>query len=293
MPTIAIMGAGPGMGLAIAQAFGKERHQVALLSRTPANLDPVVAELTDQGIEAAAFAADVLDRPSIASGLAAVKQRFGQVDVLEYSPSNPALPLASSTELTHDNVQLQLDFYVHGAVAAVNQVLPEMLARGSGTILFTTGASSVRPEIGHGMFGNVAPAAAWLRNWAHGLHAAAAPRGVQVGHIAIGHGTWGRLGGEVGRRLHGRTDMTPHLIRGIGPTLIPRPQRMYLRFGPPIDTAAPDGVATEQWVATVKETAKVDLESTLADLLRVRETDPFRHLAPWAWQRAVMPAPPG
>ena len=84
MPTIAIMGAGPGMGLAIAQTFGKEGHQVALLSRTPAKLDPVVAELTDQGIEAAAFAADVLDRPAIVSGLAAVKQRFGQIDVLDY-----------------------------------------------------------------------------------------------------------------------------------------------------------------------------------------------------------------
>ena len=89
MPTIAIIGAGPGMGLAIAQTFGKEGHQVALLSRTPAKLDPVVAELTDQGIEAAAFAADVLDRPTIVSGLAAVKQRFGQIDVLEYSPSDP------------------------------------------------------------------------------------------------------------------------------------------------------------------------------------------------------------
>jgi NADP-dependent 3-hydroxy acid dehydrogenase YdfG len=186
MPTIAIMGAGPGMGLAIARTFGSRGHRVALLSRTPAKLEAVVTELTGQGIEAAAFAADVTDRPSIVSGLAAVKQRFGQVDVFEYSPSNPALPMASSTELTHDNVQIQLDFYVHGAVAAVNQVLPQMLTRGSGTILFTTGASSVRPEMGHDMFGNVAPAAAWLRNWAHGLHAATAPRGVQVGHVAIG-----------------------------------------------------------------------------------------------------------
>ncbi len=184
--TIAIIGAGPGMGLAIAQTFGKQGHRVALLSRTPAKLDPVVTELAGQGIEAAAFAADVLDRPSIASGLAAVKQRFGQIDVLEYSPSNPTLPMASSAELTHDNVQIQVDFYVHGAVAAVNQVLSEMLSRGSGTILFTTGASSVHPELGHDMFGNVAPAAAWLRNWAHGLHAAVGPRGVQVGHVAIG-----------------------------------------------------------------------------------------------------------
>jgi NADP-dependent 3-hydroxy acid dehydrogenase YdfG len=186
MPTIAIMGAGPGMGLAIAQTFGSQGRQVALLSRTPAKLEAVVAELTGQGIDAAALAADVTDRPSIVSGLAAVKQRFGQIDVFEYSPSNPRLPMASCTELTHDNVQIQLDFYVHGAVAAVNQVLPEMLARGSGTILFTTGASSVHPEMGYDMFGNVAPAAAWLRTWAHGLHAAAALRGVQVGHVAIG-----------------------------------------------------------------------------------------------------------
>ena len=62
---------------------------------------------------------------------------------------------------------------MHGAVAAVNQVLPEMLARGSGTILLTTGAASVRsPGARPEMFGNVAPAAAWLRNWDYGLHAA-------------------------------------------------------------------------------------------------------------------------
>jgi hypothetical protein len=27
---------------------------------------------------------------------------------------------------------------------------------------------------------------AWLRNWAYALHAAVAPKGVQVGHVAIG-----------------------------------------------------------------------------------------------------------
>jgi NAD(P)-dependent dehydrogenase (short-subunit alcohol dehydrogenase family) len=185
MPVIAIIGAGPGLGRAIAKTFGDQGHTVALLSRTPAKLEPVVAELGDQGIQAAAFAADVLDRSSITSGLTAVKQRFGPVDVLEYSPANAQLPTAPATELTHDNVQIQLDFYAHGAVAAVNQVLPDMLERGSGTILFTTGASSIYPELGHEMFANVAAATAWLRNWAHGLHAALTPRGVQVGHVAI------------------------------------------------------------------------------------------------------------
>ena len=50
-------------------------------------------------------------------------------------------------------------------------------------MLFTTSASSVHPAP---RFGAVGAAMAWLRNWAHALHAAAAPRGVQVGHVAIG-----------------------------------------------------------------------------------------------------------
>lgn len=184
-PVIAIIGAGPGMGLGIAKVFGAHGFKVALLSRSPEKLKPLVAELAKEGVEAAAFCANVLDRPTVSSGLAAVKQRFGRIDVLEYSPAERTLPLVSVTELTHDNAQIQLDFYAHGAIAAVNEVLPEMLERGSGTILFTTGASSIYPERGHKMFGNVAPATAWLRNWAHGLHAALGEKGVQVGHVAI------------------------------------------------------------------------------------------------------------
>jgi 1-acyl-sn-glycerol-3-phosphate acyltransferase len=107
--------------------------------------------------------------------------------------------------------------------------------------------------------------------------------------LTTSHGLWGRLTRSVGQRLGGRTDMTVHLMRGVGPTLIPNPQRMYLRFGAPIDTTKPKGVSTEKWVASVRDNVKTDLESDLADLLRIRETDPYRQLAPWAWHRAVMP----
>jgi NAD(P)-dependent dehydrogenase (short-subunit alcohol dehydrogenase family) len=186
MPVIAIIGAGPGMGLAIARTFGAQGYKVALLSRSPARLEPLVAELAGRGIEAAAFTADVLDRASIASGLTAVKQRFGSIDVLEYSPADRGLPLASISQLSHDNLQVAFDFNVHGAFAAVQAVLPDMLARRAGTILFTTGASSVSPHSGNEMFANFAVAGAALRAYAHALHAALAPSGVQVGHVAIG-----------------------------------------------------------------------------------------------------------
>jgi len=183
MPVIAILGAGPGMGLAIAKIFGRHGYRVALLSRNLAKQEPLVTELATRGIIAAAFRADARDRGSVASGLAAVKQRLGAIDVLEFSPAAGRLPLSSATGLTHENVRVWIDLYVHGAVAAVNHVLPDMLARGSGTILFTTSASSVHPAP---RFGAVGAAMAWLRNWAYALHAAVAPRGVQVGHVAIG-----------------------------------------------------------------------------------------------------------
>ena len=183
MPVIAILGAGPGMGLAIAKTFGAHGYRVGLLSRNPAKQEPLVTELATHGIISAAFRADARDRDSIASGLAAVKQRFGSIHVLEFSPADCTQPIPSATELTHENVRVSIDFYVHGAVAAVNQVLPDMLARRSGTILFTTGASSVYPAP---RFGAVGAAMAWLRNWAHALHDAVAPKGVQVGHVAIG-----------------------------------------------------------------------------------------------------------
>jgi len=183
MPVIAILDAGPGMGLAIAKTFGAHGYRVALLSRHSATQEPLVTELARHGIISAAFRADARDRDSIASGLAAVKQRFGSIHVLEFSPADCTQPIPSATELTHENVRVSIDFYVHGAVAAVNQVLPDMLARRSGTILFTTGASSVYPAP---RFGVVGAAMAWLRNWAHALHDAVAPKGVQVGHVAIG-----------------------------------------------------------------------------------------------------------
>jgi len=186
MPVIAIIGAGPGMGLAIARTFGKQGYKVALLSRNPAKQDSLVAALANEGIESAAFRADVLDRASIGSGLANVKQRFGPIDVLEYSPADLGLPLASISDLSHDNIQTAFDFNVHGALAAVQAVLPDMLARNAGTVLFTTGASSVYPHLGNKMFANFAVAGAALRAYAHALHAALAPRGVQVGHVSIG-----------------------------------------------------------------------------------------------------------
>jgi len=73
-------------------------------------------------------------------------------------------------------------------------VLPDMLERGSGTIIVTTGGSSVFPNA---VFGNIALAAAALRNWALSLHAATEGTGVQVAHIAINAWIGNQPGAEI------------------------------------------------------------------------------------------------
>ena len=103
-------------------------------------------------------------------------------------------------------------------------------------------------------------------------------------------GLWGRLSQGLAEKLSGRADMAMPLMHGIGPTLIPRPQRMYLRFGAPIETTKPARVSEAKWVDTVKQNTQDSLEQVLADLLVVRTGDPYRELNPLAWRTATQPS---
>lgn len=100
-------------------------------------------------------------------------------------------------------------------------------------------------------------------------------------------GAWETRSRRVGERLHGLSGVGIPIVRGWGPTLIPRPQRMYLRFAPPIATSQPPRVDTDTWIATVKDRTRTALEQTLADLQELRARDPFRNLNPLAWHRAA------
>jgi NADP-dependent 3-hydroxy acid dehydrogenase YdfG len=186
VPTIAIVGAGPGLGLAIARTFGSRGFDVALVARTKDKLETLVAQLEAEGTTAAAFPADVLDRPSLTAALDAAAGRFGGLDVLEYSPAPhspvPGLTMAVPSEVTPDNLQPQIEYNVYGALTAAHAVLPAMRQAGAGTLLFTTGGGSVHPVP---MLGNVNAAAAALRNWVLNLHNELAGSDVYAAHVAI------------------------------------------------------------------------------------------------------------
>ncbi|WP_433479241.1 SDR family oxidoreductase [Spirillospora sp. CA-142024] len=181
MPTIAIVGAGPGMGLSIAKAFGGHGFEVALIARSKDKLDTLVTRLAESGITAEGFPADVSDRTELTAALSQAAERFGAIDVLEYSPHS-GLTMVDPPDVTVDNLQPAIEQLLYGAVAATQAVLPGMLAAGSGTLLYTTGGGAINP---YPMLATLNTAQAALRNWVFNLHNTLAERGVHAATVAI------------------------------------------------------------------------------------------------------------
>lgn len=183
MKTLVIVGAGPGLGLSIAKKFGVNGFQVALISRNAEKLNILVKELQGLNIEAAAFPADLYNKDQLATAFQAIKEKYGFIDVLEFSPTSGNYPPIPASKVTEEHALDAFQGQVVAAIRSVEHVLPEMIEKNSGSILFTTGLSSIYPIP---MMGNIGIAISGLRNYAHNLHSDLAPKGIYVGHLALG-----------------------------------------------------------------------------------------------------------
>jgi NAD(P)-dependent dehydrogenase (short-subunit alcohol dehydrogenase family) len=115
--------------------------------------------------------------------------RFGRIGVLHYSSpgagTTQTLRSTGPLDVTVDNLRPQTESTCYGAITATRAIRPAMPAARTGTLLYTTGGSSVTPAP---VFASAGMAGAALRNWALTLNGALASRGVYAGHVAIG--TW-------------------------------------------------------------------------------------------------------
>src|SRR5258708_37824450 len=136
--TIAVFGAGPGMGRAVARRFGREGFQVALVARNQDRVDAFHRELTADGIKAAGFAGDIADRDALPGMIEAITARFGPIDVLEYAPSGLDLPNVATAVREADaaSFEFPLDLLLRTPVTLIRHVLPGMLERGDCAVLF-------------------------------------------------------------------------------------------------------------------------------------------------------------
>ena len=185
MSTAVVIGVGPGLGMSIAHRVGREGYTVALISRSGARHAGYVSALADKGVEAEAWVADVREREQLLSTLDAVEARLGPVDLLYYGPGAVDLdaerpgPITTTTAEEVRGVMAG----VYPAIDTANRVLPGMLERGAGGLLFAGGLSAVAPLP---FLGATAVSTAALHNYVVTLNAGLAGTGVYAGSLVIG-----------------------------------------------------------------------------------------------------------
>ena len=182
MPVIAIIGAGPGLGAAVARRFGREGFSIALISRTQSKLDALAAELTATGLTAVGYAADVRVPAELEDALARAAAELGPITALQYSPLPSRDYLKPVLDLTPELALEALQFSALGLIHAVRTVLPGMRAAGSGSITLINGGTSVKARAGFAGTSIAFPAES-----AYGemLHDALEDEGVRVSQLVI------------------------------------------------------------------------------------------------------------
>ncbi|PAF29086.1 SDR family NAD(P)-dependent oxidoreductase [Paenibacillus sp. 7516] len=73
MKTIAIIGAGPGLGFSLAKTFGRHGFRTAMISRTQEKLNQYAVELSELGIEARGFAPDITNKMELTRAFRQIK----------------------------------------------------------------------------------------------------------------------------------------------------------------------------------------------------------------------------
>lgn len=182
MTTFALIGAGPGLGLAAARSFGKAGHTVALLARDRVHLDDLVAALDGDGIKARGYTADVLDADALTDALHAAAEDLGPIEILQYSPVPRADFMKPVLETTAADLDAPLAFSVKAPATCVNTVLPGMRTLGRGSLLFVNGGSAVRPK---GTVAGTSIAFAGESAYAQILHTALAPENIHVAQLIV------------------------------------------------------------------------------------------------------------
>ncbi|NUU22059.1 MAG: SDR family NAD(P)-dependent oxidoreductase [Streptomycetaceae bacterium] len=182
MTTFALVGAGPGLGLASARRFGAAGHEVALLSRSPEHLDRLVADLTADGVRARGYTADVLDPATLTTALTNAAEELGPVEILPFSPVPHADFMKPVLDTTATGLDDPLAFSVKAPVTCVHAVLPGMRALGRGTLLFVNGGSAVRP---HPERAGTSIAFAAESAYAAMLHEALAPENIHADQLIV------------------------------------------------------------------------------------------------------------
>ena len=174
-----IVGAGDGLGAAIARAFSTEGLAVCL-TRRPRHYVELQGLATSIGPNAHAFPVDARDEPALIALVDQIEATIAPLEVVVFNiGANVIFPITETTTRVYTKVweMAALAGFLTGREAA-----RVMQPRGRGTIIFTGATASVRGRDGFSAFAGAKHA---LRALAQSMARELGPKGIHVAHVVI------------------------------------------------------------------------------------------------------------
>ncbi len=178
--TLILVGMGPGLSAALARRFAADGYKLGVIARSQERLASQAEALRAGGATVATAAADAGQRGALGQAMATLTPELGAANVLVYNAY--AAQMGPPSSLAPAALSADLAVNAAGALEAAQAVLPAMLRRGSGSILFTGGGLAHYPDP-HAASLSIGKAA--LRTLAQTLNAETQGSGVYAGTLTI------------------------------------------------------------------------------------------------------------
>jgi short-subunit dehydrogenase len=175
-----LVGAGPGLGMAVAHRFASEGYRVTLVARSTDRLGELASSLADTGSEINTIEADAGDSEDLAARMTELYGRDGAPGVVIYNAVMGAPDQLMSSTAAHLQQAYAVD--VIGAIVVAQSAAPAMKAAGSGTIVVTGGGFADHPIPA---LATISLGKAALRSAATMLGADLGPDGIRVATLTI------------------------------------------------------------------------------------------------------------
>lgn len=180
--TIFVVGAGKGLGNAVARKFGENGFRVVLMCRSAEHLASYQKEMQSGGIKVETQVMDTADQTALESAMQHSVQTYGVPDVLFYNvgitAADKELPGGMNTEVMQQRYQVD----VLGAYTCIRQVLGEEFSKKQGAILITGGGLVMYPSAD---YLPLSMDKAALRAMVMALHPVCQAQGVFLGSVQV------------------------------------------------------------------------------------------------------------
>lgn len=181
--TAIITGASSGIGRAAARLFAEEGAALVLVARREVELAALVAEIAAAGGRAVALAGDVAEEATAGRAVDMAREIYGGLDIA-FNNAGTLGELGPTTGVSLDGWRRTLETNLTSAFLGARHQIPAMLARGGGSLIFTS------TFVGHtvGFPGTAAYAAskAGLIGLVQTLAAEFGPQGLRVNALLPG-----------------------------------------------------------------------------------------------------------